>query len=650
MSGSATGPVTLSGRALWSRTLLAFALYSAVLAFLYAPSPVIYDADSYYHLAVAREYLARGHEGPLESIRGGLLASNFGDKEVLFHVFLEPFVAAFGPSLGGRVALTVFGALVLTLVAYSSLRVVGAWGLLIPLWMMVASTEFAWRLVRLRPELLALILIIVGLWLAGMRRYRWLAVVAAIFALSYTAIHAFVGIFVILSLADAWVHRRWQWRIALFPIVGALVGLLIHPQFPNNLAVWWFQSVEYFRFKGVLDVGTEIRPNFTDVVLMVNLGWFLGLAILWRSSEPSDKPRTDNDLWLTFGVGAGIFGGLYLLMSRFSVYFVPLATLWLLFVLDHRGRIWTPWVRLPWWGRIRASLAWCVCILISLPVATAELRRYRDRTDTGPDQIRLTDQEAFGRAVPEGGHVLAPWRTTPIYMFYAPQGRYLNVLDPVFLAATDAAADQIQRQIFSGAEPDVPLAAMVGLDSDLIAYPVATGDPTLTQRLLADPRVEVLHRGSHWLFELDRSDSESFVGDWRVVPPASSLPPESSVDLTAWEPYPSAVDEGGARIEGYVDASRISRTAECVAFVRRLELDVDTRVIYELAGFGPAALWLDGESVVQMRRGNRAVLGRGVEIPLRLTSGPHLITVLSCVDSESGRNGFYLVERDPSQS
>jgi len=651
LSQSLTGPIALGGRDLWTRTLLAFGLNAAVLGFLYAPSPILYDSDSYYHLAVAEQYRDHGHQGPLESIRGGLLGSNFGDKEVLFHVLLEPFVGVLEPSTGGRLALTILGATVLTLVAHLSLRYVGTWGLLIPLWLLIASTEFTWRLVRLRPELLALTLIILGLWAAGARRDRWLLLIAAVFALSYTAIHAFVGLFLIVSLVDGWIFRRWRWRLVVYPLAGALIGLAIHPQFPDNLLVWWYQSVEYFRFKGVLDVGTEIRPNFTDVVLMVNLGWFLGLAILWRSTENGGDAPSD-DLWLTFGVGAAVFGGLYLLMSRFSFYFVPLATLWVIFAARHSGRKFGFWVRLPWRGRVRSAFAWALCVVVSLPVATAELRRYRERTSAGPEGVRVTDREAFGRAVPAGGHVLAPWRSTPLYMFYAPQGRYLNVLDPVFLAATEPQADRLQREIFSGAEPDVPLAALVELDSPWIAVPAATGDATLQARLLADPRVEVLHRGSHWLFGIDPLGAEAFVREWKVVPPGSRLPPDPAIDIGSWEELPRSNDGAGVSVAGYVDATRISRQAECVAFAHRLRVEegASDHITYELSASGPVALWLDEEQRVQMRRGNGAVLGRGVEISLDVSVGEHLLTVLSCADPDSGRNGFYLVERHRSQS
>ena len=53
------------------------------------------------------------------------------------------------------------------------------------------------------------------------------------------------------------------------------------------------QSVEYFRRQGALDVGTEIRPNFTDVTLMVNLGFFISVVVLLLTTV--ERGRGDCD-------------------------------------------------------------------------------------------------------------------------------------------------------------------------------------------------------------------------------------------------------------------------------------------------------------------------------------------------------------------
>src|SRR6476661_4464936 len=85
--------------------LALFALAFGLCALFYSRHPLLYAADSYYHLAVARAY---AHEGVLHDLpwaRFSLMHPGFGDKEFLFHVLLAPFAALPDALLGGRLAL-----------------------------------------------------------------------------------------------------------------------------------------------------------------------------------------------------------------------------------------------------------------------------------------------------------------------------------------------------------------------------------------------------------------------------------------------------------------------------------------------------------------------------------------------------------------
>lgn len=634
----------LSGAALWARTLAVLLIALAFFAFLYAPSPLLYDSDSYFHLAVARTYAEKGISRQLEAVRFGLLAQQFGDKDFLFHAFLIPFVDGPEPTLGGRVALTLLGAAILTVVGYLSLRAIGAWGVLIPFWLVVGSLELTWRLVRLRAELFSVLILLLALWAAIQKRYLLLALLSMLFALAYTAVHALVGLFLLIFLAYAWAFKRWEWRLLVYPLLGAGIGLLIHPQFPDNLAVWWFQNVEYFRFKGTLDVGTEIEPMRTDVLLLTNLGWFLGLLLLWRAAQETAPPRR-GEASLIFGVASLVFGLLYLMMSRFAVYFVPLATLWLLFEIRRQGRDPTRWVRLPWRGRIPLWLTWLLCLLVCLPVAGYELRRYRHRNSPGPANERLVDRTAFGDAVPEGARVAATWRSTPLYMFWAPQGRYINVLDPVFLAATDPTVHQAQSDLFAGREPDVPLVASTVLDSRYIAYSAATTSQVLDQRLAADPRAVLRYRGLNVLFELRAPQANPFVVDWKVIPSGSRLPPAEDADVSRWPAWPRFPDPAFRGLEGYVDARRVVGPQDCLGLLGTLEVEAEARMTYEFAPSGPSVLWLDESRLLETQGTPQGILGQGTLVSLDLTAGEHRVCVLTCPDPLTERTGFYLVER-----
>ncbi len=635
----------LSGRALWVRTGLIFLLALVLFAFLYAPSPLIYDADSYYHLAIARAYGEDGFFDRLPWVRFGLMADQFGDKEVLFHVALVPFTSWMEPSFGGRLALALLGAGVLAAIGYLSLRALGSWGLIAPFWLLLGSMEFTWRLVRLRPELASLIILLLALWAAVRRRYLWLGALSLIYALTYTAIHAYLGIFLLIFLGHAWALRRWDLKLMLYPLLGAGLGLLVHPNFPNNLVVWWYQSVEYFRFKGTLDLGTEIEPMRTDLVLLLNLGWLLGLALLWRSTEKTTASGRA-EASLTFGIAAAAFGGLYLMMSRFSLYCMALTSLWLLFELRRQGRRLTGYVDLPWRGRLPVAVAWGLCLLVSLPVASYELGRYRFRNSPGPDNVRVRDRQDLSASLPVGAKVANPWRSTPIFMYWAPQGRYLNVLDPVFLAAFDPPVFAAQDEIFRGEEPDVPLRAAAVLDSEFLAYSAATGDRTLTRRLIGDPRVESLHRGINLLFRLQGPAGEPFVLDWQLAPGDASLPVAEADDLSGWPSYPLAEASPLRALEGFVDGRRVVAPGQCLGLVHSFDLEESQTRLLELAALGPTTLWVDGRQALEVRGGSRAVLGRGTQLPLELEPGNHRLSVVTCPYSAAGSPGFYLVRRD----
>ncbi len=635
----------LSGRALWWRTLVVFLVALAFFTFLYAPSPLIYDSDSYYHLGIARGYAEEGIFDQLKWVRFGLLAEQFGDKEFLFHAALIPFAAWMEPALGGRLALTLLGALALATIGFLSLRAIGRWGMVVPFLLVFGSLELTWRLVRLRPEIASLIILLCALWCAVQRRYGLLGLLSLVYALTYTAIHAYVGIFFLVFFGHAWALRRWEWRLLAYPILGAGIGLLIHPQFPNDLVVWWYQSVEYFRFKGVLDVGNEIQPMRTDIALMVNLGWLLGMGILWRASEKTSPPRP-GDASVTFGIAAVAFGLLYLMMSRFALYAMALTTLWMLFEMRRQGREITRWVRLPWRGRVPLGVAWLLCFLISLPVASYELGRYRHRNSPGPNNSRIVDREQFSAALPDGARVANPWRSTPIYMFWAPQGRYIQVLDPVFLAATNSSVFLAQKSIFAGEEPDTPVVAAGLLESEYIAFSAATGNPRLTQRLLADPRVKVLHRGINLLVHLQAPRPSPFVIDWKLIAPGTEIPVTGASDIALWTDYPLVEQAEIRELEGYVDARRVVGPEQCLGLVHQVEVTEPRVSLLEFAPAGPSEIWLDDKRLVEVLDSPGAVLGQGVLLPVPLDSGVHRISVSTCPDARTRRSGFYLVERE----
>jgi hypothetical protein len=613
---------------------------------------VLHETDADYHLAVGRTSADEGMVDELRWTRMSLLRDGFGDKEWLFHASLVPFVAAFGLQTGadldsgtlraGRWALAFWNGLLAAAVAALAFRQLGYWAVALPFWLFYASTELAWRLVRLRPELLSLLLLLAALHLLARGRHRLLGLATFAYTLGYTAFQALWGLVVLCVAFLGWRRRRVEWAPLLYASLGAGLGLVLHPHFPKNLEVWLVQNVGFFLEKGRLDVGTEIRANTTDVLLMVHLGWYLGLAALCLAARGSTRwtASEEDGRWAdVLAVATVAFGVLYLLMSRFSLYFFPLATLWCLAEIRRRGRRVGAWAtfggrRLPLAVLLVASLA------ASFPEAFRQLGTYRHRTDPGPRGERLRDRVDLAAKLPPGARVAADWGPTATYMLWAPQARYLNVLDPLFLAYRHPEAHRTLRAVLEGREPDVPAATLAVLRSEYLAYPTVRGFDGLDGRLSGDPRVELLHRGSHTLVRF--RPAASFVLDWRVAPARDRpLGPPPEADSDAWPPYPRATDAALRAIEGYVDAERLLPDVHCVDFVREIEGPWATEA--KLAPYGPTSLWLDDRRLVSVGGEPRALLGDSLRVAVEAAAGRHRLALRTCEGASGEHKGFYFV-------
>jgi hypothetical protein len=619
-----------------------FVLSAATFHAVYQRFPALYDADAYYHLAVARAYAQRGVFDTLDWARFSIMHDGFGDKDFLFHVLLMPGAMLDDPTAGGVMTLALLNAAIATVLGYAGVSTIGRWGLVVPLIVFGTAGDFALRMDRLRPELLSLLLILVAIPLASQGRVKLLGLVACLYALSYTAVHAFLGLCVLFFLQQIWAERRADWRLIVYPATGAALGIVLHPHFPTNVTVWLVQNFDFFRLKDILDVGPEIQSRTTRDVLVHNLGWWTFLAVLWRSRVVTRAPSTDTRLRDFTIVATVTFAVLFILMARFVTYFVPLATLTLLYAMHAGGETPGKVVRLPWRGHVPAVVALSLCLFSILPTIRDGYRRM-ERSSRSFQAGTPVDGEAFGRAMPDGARVMAPWAATHQFVFWAPHASYLNVLDPVFMVAKDEATHRLSMDVFEGREPDVPLLAPTQLDSE---YYADDGQyPFVRTRIERDPRAESLYDGTnYYLYRFGEGRNQDFVLDWQVLPATDRMPPPLSVLGTpATSAYPRAATALARSLEGYVDGRRLDSTAPCLFFVHLETVTEPTRLTLDVSPYGSAEVFVDDqlEAVIS---GRGAVIGRGVILPLMLAPGQHRVSVRTCRSDE--HIGFYALIRE----
>ena len=93
-----------------------------------------------------------------------------------------------------------------------------------------------------RPHVLSLLLVLLfveSLW----KQQRWrILLISLIYPLAYTASH-FLILIALIYVAVLWIHQK-QLKISFLglTLAGIAVGLVIHPQFPNNLKTWYVQN------------------------------------------------------------------------------------------------------------------------------------------------------------------------------------------------------------------------------------------------------------------------------------------------------------------------------------------------------------------------------------------------------------------------
>lgn len=483
---------------------LLFAASFFLFAFFFLRMAILWDADSYYHLAVARHYVQHGLGAPIPWARFSLLG-NGGDKELLFHILLMPFTVWMDAATGGRIALALLNAALFAAIGALAVRAIGAWGLAVPFWMWIAVPPFFARVVRLRPELVALLIIVVAIPVAARKSWIALGVLAMAFAYSYTAWEVF------LALCVAWVIISCRLPVAgsqsgagnrepgtgnnvsgfaearaiALVVAGTAIGLFARPHPIAALRIWFVQNVLFFFERSRLDVGNEIGPPSWHTAIE-SLPFLIAIIALLAISrwQPASALRN------AAIAPAILFLLLFLFMARMALYAFPLIAIAALFSVVPR--------KLP--------LILVVTLVLALPLAANPmlLRILRGA-------ISEADWQAFGRAVPAGTKVAARWGDAEVYVFSAPQGRYLNVLDPVFMAVPYPRQYAAQRALFDGSDPDPAFTAKAVLDSDYLAFDWTDVPRALIARVKSDPRFRVPYGGYNVLLQI--VPSQRFVTD-----------------------------------------------------------------------------------------------------------------------------------------
>lgn len=330
----------------WTLPLTLFALVFVLLTVLQSV-PYFADPDSFYHLGMAEQIRDHGIVRAFRWLPFTVLAHDYADQHLLYHVALIPFVTWADPIIGMKLATSFFGALfaVVFYTLLARLRVPGAFAFTAALFL---TNPFLFRMALAKAPSVSLLLLFLGLLFLFERRPWPLALLAFLYVWTYggfpvllVATVLFTAISVLLPraraggwnflrrLADRLRHaahggpRFPNARLIAAAFGGAALGLVVNPFFPAIFRFERYQLLEIgiLNYRSVIGVGGEWYPYpprdlllssvFVSVAVVVGIVLFL-----------ANRKRMGVQSWTALALYL-FFLALTLKSKRYVEYYVP---------------------------------------------------------------------------------------------------------------------------------------------------------------------------------------------------------------------------------------------------------------------------------------------------------------------------------------
>ncbi|MCB0334404.1 MAG: hypothetical protein KDD55_12940, partial [Bdellovibrionales bacterium] len=305
---------------------LVFLLAALWLIWFQFVSPYLLGFDAFYHMKVSLLMRLHGvlYEFPWTEL--STWKDSFSDKDFLFHVFLVPFTYFDDLELGGKYAVVVFAALVLTSV-FSLLRrykvsYAALWALLLPL----MSIDFFYRMSLTRPHILGVLFLLWIVFAVIEKRLLLLAFLSFFFPWAHTS-YALPVVWIGALAFVSWLFSGPSYlKPLLVSFVVTLLGTIVHPYFPDNWQMFWVQNIVVMQ-KGlgtseIFHLGRELGVHTTKVFLLHNIvSLLLTFSTVIVLASGKVKLTEKHKAWCWFAFFAF---GMTLLMRRFAEIWAPI--------------------------------------------------------------------------------------------------------------------------------------------------------------------------------------------------------------------------------------------------------------------------------------------------------------------------------------
>ncbi|MBZ0284940.1 MAG: hypothetical protein K8L97_29665 [Anaerolineae bacterium] len=497
----------------WAQGLLLYSFCFAVLSVIIFATTAFLGTDDYYHARIAGEIIHQGKLRldfpwlPMTILDNG----RFVDHHLLYHLYVAPFMQ-FGGIAGAKLA-TVSIAAGVFLAVWLLLRQINvrhAW-----LWtvaMFALSVPFIYRMLMIRTQGASLLFLIIALMLLFARHYRWLVILAFAYVWLYNGFILLLGFAILYTLA-AWIaDKKFEWQPIIYTSFGLMLGLIINPYFPQNLAFITDHLGAKVDYADGIHVGNEWYPYKIETLMQNSPGALLALviALIAPSFSPIKRDRVETTLMLT----ALITLFMLLRSRRFIEYYPAFALLYAAAAWRHiRLEEWLPeWripisqlkIRTPAWVLHSSTVA--VLMLFSITTFT---NVYDDVRNAQPVEYLAGASQWLQQNTATGALIFqTDWDDFTRLFYFNTANTYLVGLDPTYLQIADPQRWDQWRDITQG---------RVSTPSELIqttfnaTYIVSdTKHDAFEDQVRDDPNMQLVYRDQYnYIWRIAASSAQS---------------------------------------------------------------------------------------------------------------------------------------------
>jgi hypothetical protein len=437
--------------------LLIYVICAAVLVSIIFATPTFLGTDDYYHARISEQIIQQRRLNvqfpwlPLTILN----EQAFVDHHLLFHLYVAPW-AAIGGMTGAKLA-TISIAAGVFLAFWLLLRQVRvSWPAIWTMALFGMSIPFLQRLLMVRAQGAALLILLIALMLLFGRRHRWMILAAFAFTWLYNGFVLLIGFAAAYALA-AWIaERRIEWQPVAYTILGIVLGLVINPYFPANIAFILDHLGAKVDLQSSIRVGNEWYPYSIPGLFENSGGALLALvlAFIAPSFRDGKRDRVENTLMFT-----ALITFFMALQSRRFIEYSPAFAL--LFCAVACGRIpmtaWPPTLSHHGLRRLAQVALVSVAVTVvglTLPAVYDRVRDTATATDFSGAAHWLAQNSPAGTRVFQ-----TDWDDFPRLFYYNTSNTYLVGLDPTYLQIANPSLWDQWREIVQG-EIDNPSAAI----------------------------------------------------------------------------------------------------------------------------------------------------------------------------------------------